>query len=163
MSLEQITTALTAEFSGLSDIADVTRILFRLGLSTALGALLGYERESLGKSAGIRTHALVALGAALFVLASLESQSDQNAVSRVIQGLVAGIGFLGAGAIVKGQPGQEIRGLTTAAGIWCTAAVGMTVALGHAPLAIAVTLLALVVLRVLPVATPDPPDKSEKS
>jgi putative Mg2+ transporter-C (MgtC) family protein len=157
MSLEQITTALSAELSSLTDAADVTRILFRLGLSAALGALLGYERESLGKSAGIRTHALVALGAALFVLAPLESNSDQNAVSRVIQGLVAGIGFLGAGAIVKGQPGEEIRGLTTAAGIWCTAAVGMTVALGHAAIAIAVTVLTLVVLRVLPVATPDPP------
>jgi putative Mg2+ transporter-C (MgtC) family protein len=136
-----ITAALAAEFSGL---AEVTRGHFRLGLAAGLGAMC-YERESPGKCVGIHAPALVAPGSTLFVLASLESNSDQNAISRVIEGLIAGIRFLGAGAIVKGQSRQKIGGLTTAVGIWSTAPVGRTVALGPATLAIFVTLLGLAI------------------
>ncbi|RIK87682.1 MAG: methyltransferase [Planctomycetota bacterium] len=121
---------------------------FRLVLAGILGGILGYERESKGKAAGLRTHMLVAIGSAVFVLVSQIDQSP-DAMSRVIQGITAGIGFLGAGAIVKGRPGEEIHGLTTAAGIWMTAAIGVAAGLGKAATAIVSTLLALVVLRVL--------------
>jgi putative Mg2+ transporter-C (MgtC) family protein len=146
----EITNAVSQEFSDIPDLGAATRIVVRLVVAAMLGGVLGYEREARGKSAGVRTHMLVALGAALFVLAPLEGGADDGAMSRVIQGLVAGIGFLGAGAIVKGNPGEEIQGLTTAATIWMTAALGMAVALGHETAAILAAVLALVVLRALP-------------
>jgi putative Mg2+ transporter-C (MgtC) family protein len=151
---EQITDTIGQDFSDLTDAGTAARVVFRLLLAAALGAALGYERETIGKAAGLRTHMLVALGAALFVLVPRETGADDAAISRVVQGLVAGIGFLGAGAIVKGRPGEEIQGLTTAACIWTTASLGMTVALGHAWTAIAAAALALVVLRVLPSSGP---------
>jgi putative Mg2+ transporter-C (MgtC) family protein len=152
---DQITTALSQEFADLGHIGAAIRVGFRLIVAAALGGALGYERETTGKAAGVRTHMLVALGSALFVLVPLETGADSHAISRVVQGLVAGIGFLGAGAIVKGRQGEEIYGLTTAAGIWTTAALGMTVALGHALTAVVATALALVILRVLPGGGPD--------
>ena len=103
----------------------------RLGLAGLLGALLGIQRERVHSAAGLRTHILVGLGAALFVLADLESGGDHAAVSRVIQGVIAGIGFLGAGTILKIGERVEVLGLTTAASIWVTAAVGVAAGLGH--------------------------------
>jgi len=111
--------------------------------------MLGYERESKGKAAGLRTHMLVALGAALFIMAPSLAEFEDTSLSRIIQGLVAGIGFLGAGAIVKGKPGEEVEGLTTAASIWMTAAIGMTAGMGLASTAILSTVLALAVLAVM--------------
>src|SRR5690606_38895347 len=102
-----------------------------------------------GKPAGLRTHMLVCLGTALFVLASAESGMQQDAMSRVIQGLITGIGFLGAGAIIKLEHTREIKGLTTAAGIWMTAAIGVAVGLGHLGLAALGVLFAWVVLSLL--------------
>jgi putative Mg2+ transporter-C (MgtC) family protein len=128
----------------------VTLIIFRLLLAAGLGAMLGFEREAMGKSAGLRTHMLVAIGSALFVLVPLLAGASDAAISRVIQGLLAGIGFLGAGAIVKGRPGEEIQGITTAATIWMTAALGMAVGMGRDISALFAALLALVVLRALP-------------
>lgn len=118
----------------------------RLVLAGVLGALLGIQRERVHSAAGLRTHILVALGAALFVLAEVESGADQAALSRVIQGIVAGIGFLGAGAILKIGDRVEVMGLTTAASIWITAAVGITAGLGHASLATLAAILGWVVL-----------------
>jgi putative Mg2+ transporter-C (MgtC) family protein len=92
---------------------------------------------------------LVALGAAVFIMTPLLAGFGDNEISRAIQGLVAGIGFLGAGAIVKGKPGEEIEGLTTAASIWMTAAIGMTAGMGRASTAIVSTVLALIVLTML--------------
>lgn len=141
---------LRAEFSDVPDAAQVTRILTRLILAALLGGALGYERESQGKAAGIRTHMLVAMGAALFVLVP---QLDGMAVadlSRVLQGIVTGIGFLGAGAIIKHRSEEDVQGLTTAAGIWLTAAIGVACGLGRESTALLSTLLALIVLRVLP-------------
>jgi putative Mg2+ transporter-C (MgtC) family protein len=103
----------------------------RLGLAGLLGALLGVQRERVHKAAGLRTHILVGLGAALFVLAEVESGAGEDAISRVIQGVVAGIGFLGAGTILKIGERVEVYGLTTAASIWITAAVGVAAGLGH--------------------------------
>lgn len=103
----------------------------RLGLAAALGALLGLQRQRLHKAAGLRTHVLVGLGAALFVLAEVTSGAGEDSMSRVIQGVVAGIGFLGAGTILKIGERAEVRGLTTAASIWVTAAVGVAAGLGE--------------------------------
>jgi putative Mg2+ transporter-C (MgtC) family protein len=105
--------------------------IVRLALALALGALLGIQRERVHSTAGLRTHMLVSLGAAFFVLAAVEAGATSADVSRVIQGLVAGIGFLGAGAILKIGDRQEVHGLTTAASIWLTAAVGTGAGLGH--------------------------------
>ncbi len=156
MSLwEQFRDAVTSEFSDMGDVEAALRVSLRLLVAGVLGGLLGLERETTGKSAGIRTHALVAMGAALFVLAPIEAGADKQAQARIIQGIVAGIGFLGAGAIVKGHLGEGIHGLTTAAGIWMTAAIGMAAAMGRGVTAIVATVLALIVLRVLPGGGPE--------
>jgi putative Mg2+ transporter-C (MgtC) family protein len=115
-----------------------------------LGGLLGYERERQGKSAGVRTHMLVAMGAALFVLIPQQAGVSTNDLSRVMQGLVAGVGFLGAGAIFMGKKEGDVRGLTTAAGIWVTAAVGVAAGLGRESTAVLSTLIALFILSVVP-------------
>ncbi len=103
----------------------------RLALAAVLGALLGYQRERVHSTAGLRTHILVCLGSAFFVLASVEAGQTSADISRVIQGIVAGIGFLGAGTILKVGDRLEVHGLTTAASIWLTAAIGAGAGLGH--------------------------------
>jgi putative Mg2+ transporter-C (MgtC) family protein len=104
------------------------------------------QREWHGKEAGVRTHMLVAMGSALFVLVPLQAGSDSSDMSRVIQGVVAGVGFLCAGTILKRSGGDEVKGLTTAAGIWLTAAIGLAVGLGRETTAVLSTLLALAIL-----------------
>lgn len=140
----------SAEFSDATDVEQVTRILTRLVLAALLGGVLGYERENRGKAAGIRTHMLVAMGAALFVLVPQQAGMTVPDLSRVIQGIVAGIGFLGAGAIVKHRSEDDVRGLTTAAGVWMTAAIGIACGLGRESTALLSTLLTLLVLGGLP-------------
>jgi putative Mg2+ transporter-C (MgtC) family protein len=105
--------------------------LSRLGLAALLGAVVGWQRESVHSTAGLRTHMLVCLGAAFFVLASVQSGQTSADISRVIQGIVAGIGFLGGGTILKLTEHLEVKGLTTAASIWLTAAIGVGAGLGH--------------------------------
>jgi putative Mg2+ transporter-C (MgtC) family protein len=139
-----------AEFSDLPDVAQVVRIVLRLLVAALLGGVLGYERERQGKAAGVRTHMLVAMGAALFVLVPQQAGASAADIARVMQGLVAGIGFLGAGAIVKGRGEENVQGLTTAAGIWMTAAIGVAAGLGREATALLSTLLALLVLAVVP-------------
>jgi putative Mg2+ transporter-C (MgtC) family protein len=114
-----------------------------------LGAVIGAQRESSGKPAGLRTHMLVAMGGALFVLAPLETGMELDGMSRVIQGIVTGIGFIGGGAILKLQEQRAIEGLTTAAGIWITAAVGIAAGLGRLGLAVAGTILAWITLSLI--------------
>ena len=116
------------EFSDLGNAEDITRIVVRLLVALLLGGLLGYERESVGASAGLRTHMLVSLGAALFVLIPLQAGMQIQDLSRVMQGVTAGIGFLGAGAILKQKEEHDIKGLTTAASVWLTAAIGIAAA-----------------------------------
>jgi putative Mg2+ transporter-C (MgtC) family protein len=154
---QKLADALSQEFAAHDDVGDVVVFTLRLLLAAGLGAILGLERESVGKSAGSRTHMLVAVGSALIVLVPSRLGASDADVSRVIQGLVAGIGFLGAGAIVKGRPGEEIVGLTTAATIWMTAALGMAVALGRDIVAILAAVLAVLILRLMPGGGP-PPD-----
>lgn len=140
---------LREEFSDISDPAQVTRVCARLLVAVVLGGLLGYERESRGISAGLRTHMLVALGAAIFVLVPLEAGVSQADLSRVLQGVVTGVGFLGAGAIIKLNQEQEIKGLTTAASVWLTAAIGVAAGMGREMTAILSALLALFILAAL--------------
>lgn len=148
-ALSTIWSTITQEFSDVADLADATRISVRLVVAMLLGGLIGYEREHRRKAAGLRTHMLVALGAAVFVLAPLESGMPLADMSRVLQGVVAGIGFLGAGAIIKLDHEGLIKGLTTAASIWVAAAIGITVGIGRETTAIMATLLALFILVVL--------------
>lgn len=142
--------AVVHEFSDLPDTAQVTRIIVRLSVAILLGGILGYEREEKGKAAGIRTHMLVALGAAIFVAVPLQSGIALSDMSRILQGLLAGIGFIGAGCIMHREHATHVRGLTTAAGIWVTAAIGVTVGLGREMSAIIATLMALVILTLVP-------------
>jgi len=145
------TEVFVAEFSDVGDITQVLRILIRLLLAAVLGFLLGFEREQHGKAAGVRTHMLVAIGSALFVLVPQQSGIVPADMSRVIQGLVAGIGFLCAGTILKqGHSEQHVQGLTTAAGLWMTAAIGLACGLGRELTAIISAVLALVVLALVP-------------
>ena len=147
---EAITETLAAEFSDLPDAGQVTRIVLRLVIAAALGGLLGYERERQGKAAGVRTHMLVALGAALFVLVPQQAGVSSADMTRVIQGVVAGVGFLGAGAIIKGGAEESVKGLTTAAGIWLTAAIGIACGLGRESTAVLSALLAFAILALVP-------------
>ena len=158
-----VTDTLTAEFSDIPDLAGFTRVAIRLVLAALLGACLGYERGQKGKSAGVRTHMLVAMGSAMFVLIPAQLGVSPADMTRVLQGVVAGIGFLGAGTIWKGESSSQVKGLTTAAGIWLTAAIGVAAGLGREVTAILVTLLALFVLFLLPLIAPnlDKPPRDE--
>lgn len=113
------------------DLAHVASAAGRLLAAGLLGGLIGAQREKVHSAAGFRTHILVALGAALFVLAGREAGFTSADTSRVVQGIVAGIGFLGAGTILKLADKGEVHGLTTAATIWVTAAVGSAAALSQ--------------------------------
>jgi putative Mg2+ transporter-C (MgtC) family protein len=121
---------LTQIFWGFPDREHVVRVAVRLLVAALFGGIVGLERWREGKQAGMRTHMLVCLGSALFVLAPAELGFQFNDLSRVIQGLVTGIGFLGGGTILKLSQERQIKGLTTAAGIWLTSGVGMAVGLG---------------------------------
>jgi putative Mg2+ transporter-C (MgtC) family protein len=148
--MNDVWSAITEEFVDLPSAAQLARVGVRLLLAAALGGVLGYERERKGKQAGMRTHMMIAVGAGLFALVPQQAGMSEEAMSRVLQGLVAGIGFLGAGPILKMEDRMEVRGLTTAASIWLTAAVGMTAGLGRGATAILATGIALVILAVLP-------------
>jgi len=145
-----VLTTLQAEFSDIPDLQQLTRIVVRLLLAAALGAALGYERERQGKSAGVRTHMLVALGAAIFVLVPELADVPEGDMTRVIQGVITGIGFLGAGSIIKGEDEERVQGLTTAAGIWLTAAIGICCGLGRESTAVLTALLAVAILALVP-------------
>ena len=147
---ETVMEALRAEFSDVSDPAQLTRIVLRLLLAALLGGALGYERERSGTAAGLRTHMLVAIGAALFVLVPQQAGMVIGDLSRVIQGIVTGVGFLGAGAIIKHASDESVQGLTTAAGVWMTAAIGIACGLGREATAVLSTVLALAVLTAVP-------------
>ena len=141
---------LANELSDTTDLDHALRIVLRLGLAALFGALLGFEREHHGKAAGVRTHMLVAVGSALFVLAPSLGGSEDDAMSRVIQGVVAGVGFLCAGTIIKSDNDRDVKGLTTAAGVWLTAAIGIATGLGSVLIALLGTLLGLFILNIVP-------------
>lgn len=118
----------------------------RLLLAAALGAAIGYQRERAGKVAGLRDHILITVGAALFTVASIFGFSGAVDPSRVAAGVVAGVGFIGAGVIFRGEEG--VAGLTTAASIWVTAAIGLAAGAGLYLLAVIVTLVTIGILMI---------------
>lgn len=120
-------------------------MVLRLLLAAALGAIIGYQRERAGKPAGLRTHVLICIGAALFTVASLYGFGATADPARVAAGIVAGIGFLGAGAIIH-REGGLVAGLTTAATIWAVAAVGLAAGAGLYLVSAVTTILILIVL-----------------
>lgn len=134
---------------GIGETTQLAQLVIRLIAAVLLGAIVGIQREQAGKPAGLRTHILVSLGTAVFVLASSAAGLSGEGLSRVIQGVVTGLGFIGAGSILKLQKEQDIHGLTTAAGIWMTAAIGVAVGLGCLGVALLSTLLTFVVLALL--------------
>jgi len=118
-----------------------SEIIIQLILAIILGGLIGVEREKSNKPAGIRTHMLVALGACLFTISSINLGTD---TSRIAAGIVTGIGFIGAGTIISS--GKNIRGITTAASLWTTSAVGLLIGMEEYFLAINATFFVLIIL-----------------
>ena len=106
-------------------------MILRLLLAVALGAGIGYQRERAGKAVGVRTHILVSAGAGIFTLVSIYGFGGTTVdISRVAAAVVVGVGFIGAGVIFRGARGEEVAGLTTAATIWVTAAIGLAAGAG---------------------------------
>lgn len=132
------------------DASTMTLVAIRLILAALLGGVIGYERERKARSAGVRTHMLVAVGAALFVVGPLQSGMPIEDMLRVLQGVVQGIGFLGAGAIIVRTAQHQVEGLTTAANIWVTAGIGVIVGLGLEATAIMSTVIVLIILAAVP-------------
>jgi putative Mg2+ transporter-C (MgtC) family protein len=120
--------------------------VIRLSAATILGGAIGLNREVHGKPTGVRTMGIVALGSALVVLVSQHPASDPASASRAVQGVITGIGFLGAGVILRNPAGKRVRGLTTAAAIWLTACIGVACGLGAWPLVATSAVLAALLL-----------------
>ncbi len=133
----------------LVDHADQIEILLRLCVATIAGMAVGINRDIRNKPIGMRTLALVSLGSAIVILSGSVYEGlhfDQDAVSRVIQGILTGLGFLGAGSILRGKDGTEVQGLTTAATVWIAAGLGVTAGLGAWFITIAGTVVTLILL-----------------
>jgi putative Mg2+ transporter-C (MgtC) family protein len=131
------------------DTHQLVRAGVRLLVALLIGAAIGIQRELTHKPAGLRTHMLVALGTALVIVTATEAGMSSSDVARIIQGLVTGIGFLGGGAILKLTAEHEIHGLTTAAGIWMTAAASAAAGLGLLGVAVMGVTLGLIILAAL--------------
>jgi putative Mg2+ transporter-C (MgtC) family protein len=149
---------------GLPDRTQFIRVVVRLVASVIVAGIIGIQRESVGKSAGLRTHILVALGSTVFVLGAIGAGMHEDAISRVIQGIVTGIGFIGAGTILKRE--TQIHGLTTSAGLWTTCAIGVVIGLGELGIGLISGVIALIVLTVVRrieerYVDPPPREKSE--
>jgi putative Mg2+ transporter-C (MgtC) family protein len=127
-------------------------VLLRLAIATLIGCVLGLNRELHGKPAGMRTHALVSLGACLISVVSIEivNPGQMDAVLRVVQGIMAGIGFLGGGVILRDDSHQSVHGLTTAASVWVVASLGIACGTGQWLTALIALCLTLFVLAVGP-------------
>ena len=132
--------------NGFPDRDRLIVVLLRVFAAVLLGAIVGIERERAGKPAGVRTHMLVSLGTAVVVIACQDVGMGLDGLSRVIQGIVTGIGFIGAGTILKLNEQREIQGLTTAAGLWMTAAIGVAAGLGILGVAVIGTLGTVLIL-----------------
>jgi putative Mg2+ transporter-C (MgtC) family protein len=148
----------------------LSQMSLRLGCALALGAMIGWEREAKGRAAGLRTHTLVAVGAAGFTLIGMEFAAASEAQGhtldflRLIEAVATGVGFLGAGTII--QSGGKVKGLTTAASIWAVAAVGVAAGAGHLALAGLLTAFSLLTLIALLWTEKDddaPPDRRSES
>lgn len=142
-------TALADDFSDFGELNRLGHVTCRLLMAALLGGILGYQRQMAGKDAGLRTHMLVAVGAAFFVVVPQFEHFNNAEMSRVLQGLLAGIGFLSGGAILKLAAEKEIHGLTTATGIWITSAIGIAAGFGRMGTALVGTFFTLLILSLL--------------
>jgi putative Mg2+ transporter-C (MgtC) family protein len=129
---------------------DAADAILRLTAATLVGGAIGLDRDLHGKPTGVRTMGIVALGSALIVLASqhhgADPAADEAAASRVMQGIITGIGFLGAGVILRNTGDKKVHGLTTAAAIWLTACIGAACGAGAWPLVAASAVLVTLIL-----------------
>jgi len=124
-------------------------MVLRLLLAAALGAGIGYQRERANKPAGLRTHALICLGSALFTVVSIFGFSDGVDISRVAAAVVTGIGFIGAGVIFRGMRGDRVvMGVTTAASVWVTAAIGLAAGVGMYLIAFIIAVVTVLILMI---------------
>ncbi len=167
---EVVQATLAREFSGSLNLEQWTSLLLRLLIALVLAGIIGYDREVKARSAGLRTHLMVGLGSAMLAVLPQQMGFSDESLARVIQGIVTGIGFLGAGAILKIEDEQRVRGLTTAGSIWATAAVGIAAGLGQEPVAIVTGVFAFVILawltraeRRLHPRSDDAPEQSDVS
>lgn len=144
-----------ADYVSTAEVQESFWLTLRILVAAACGGILGWQREAIGKAAGMRTHMLVAITSALVIsLAHHEGYSSSD-TSRVIQGLLTGIGFLGAGSILKLNSEQEVHGLTTAANLWVTSAIGMAAGYGKFLMAAIACLLTWLILDVLARVSPN--------
>ncbi len=125
---------------------DTTEIILRLTCATLIGALIGVNRDLNDKPTGLRTMSIVGLGSAVFVMIAIGGPNDWDPASRVLQGILTGIGFLGAGVIVHDESSEKVHGLTTAASIWLTAGLGSACGMGAWRIAIVASVLIAAVL-----------------
>ena len=146
------------DWLGMEAPISLGEVLLRMTLAAVLGAMIGWDREAQNKAAGVRTHMLVSLGAAVFILATIEMVQFTGAEghkgadpTRVVEGIVTGIGFLGAGQIIQSR--ATVSGVTTAAGIWVVGSVGVACGGGYYPLAVLTTVFVLVILRLIGAVT----------
>ena len=126
-------------------------VVVRLGAALVVGSIIGLDRELRGKPAGLRTVALVSLGSAVFVVTAGAEGGASDSTSRVIQGIVTGVGFLGAGTIVRGQTEQSVKGLTTAASVWLAAGAGIACGLAQWPVVVGAGGFGVLILALDPV------------
>jgi putative Mg2+ transporter-C (MgtC) family protein len=132
-------------------------LVARLLLAAVLGGAVGWERLKSGQSAGLRTHMLVCVGATMFTAIALLSVRDLQPLGsservdpvRIVQALAIGIGFLGSGVVYRSQREDRVKGVTTAAGLWCVTALGIAIGQGYYVLAVGATVLLLVILNVV--------------
>jgi putative Mg2+ transporter-C (MgtC) family protein len=146
--MREFVDTLQQEFA-IPGVAGPTRLVLRVLVAVVLGGVIGYNRQRLGKAAGLRTHVLVSLGSAVFVLAGLEAQMVASDLSRIVQGIVTGIGFLGGGVILKLSKSRQIRGVTTAATIWLTCGIGVAAGFGCYLLALLIAVSGMLALSLL--------------
>ena len=143
-------TALWQELvAGCPNNVEIARIAVRVLVAIVLGGILGFQRAHVGKAAGVRTHMLVTLGAAIVVLLPQLTGMSSADLSRIIQGTLTGIGFIGGGVILKMSEQHQIVGITTAASIWLTATVGIATGTGRLGLAVVGAILAFIILTVV--------------
>ncbi|NOT48189.1 MAG: MgtC/SapB family protein [Acidobacteria bacterium] len=132
---------------GLLDRRQLIQVIVRMISSVLIASIIGFQREAARKSAGLRTHILVSLGSTIFVIGCIGAGMREDAISRVIQGIITGIGFIGAGTIIKRE--TNIKGLTTSAGLWATCAIGVIVGLGELGIALIAAVLIFLVLTIV--------------
>lgn len=148
--MENLLQAFGREISGgFPDATEIASVTIKVLLAALIGGLIGIERSMTGKEAGLRTHMLVCLGSAIFMMVSTQAGVSPEHLTRVIQGIATGIGFVGAGAILKLENREHVKGLTTAANIWLTSALGTAIGAGEFYLPTMGVILAWLILAVM--------------